>query len=204
MGVPPSDRERLPSGQPAPDHGPPRRLAQSGVQVPSRPDWYFVKLHTHGAPEGNQRVLLGEPMMEFHRALASEAAEDPSFPFPLRDGPRDVQSRPCRRGRLAGNGRRRGISSWSSTGPSDPRPLPAPESTSSRSRPFGVPIAVDGISRCTPCRTRDCNRYQMEEQSRGLAPSRHAMSLTRSTPAVSSGLLWISFVSVVLGVMSRP
>jgi len=51
------------------------------VQVPSRPDWYFVKLHTHGAPEGNHRALLGEPMVAFHRALAKRASEDPNFQF---------------------------------------------------------------------------------------------------------------------------
>ena len=51
------------------------------VQVPARPDWYFVKLHTHGAPEMNQQVLLGEPMVAFHRALARRASEDSSFQF---------------------------------------------------------------------------------------------------------------------------
>jgi hypothetical protein len=51
------------------------------VQVPSRPDWYFVKLHTHGAPEGNQAVLLGEPMVRFHQALADLARENPNFHF---------------------------------------------------------------------------------------------------------------------------
>jgi hypothetical protein len=51
------------------------------VQVPSRPDWFFVKLHTHGASEANQRVLLGEPMVRFHEALARRAAEDPSFQY---------------------------------------------------------------------------------------------------------------------------
>ena len=51
------------------------------VQVPARPDWYFVKLHTHGAPEGNQRVLSGKPMVEFHLALARRASEDPNFRF---------------------------------------------------------------------------------------------------------------------------
>ena len=51
------------------------------VQVRTRPDWYFVKLHTHGAPEGNQRVLLGQPMHAFHKALAQKAQEDPSFHF---------------------------------------------------------------------------------------------------------------------------
>ena len=51
------------------------------VQVPTRPDWFFVKLHTHGAPEANQRVLLGEPMVEFHRALARRASADPTFRY---------------------------------------------------------------------------------------------------------------------------
>jgi hypothetical protein len=51
------------------------------IQVPTRPDWYFVKLHTHGAPEGNQRMLLGEPMFAFHRALAARANENPEFQF---------------------------------------------------------------------------------------------------------------------------
>lgn len=49
------------------------------VQVATRPDWYFVKLHTHGAPEANQRVLLGDPMVQFHRDLARHAAENPNF-----------------------------------------------------------------------------------------------------------------------------
>lgn len=51
------------------------------IQVPSRPDWFFVKLHTHGASEENQAVLLGEPMVEFHRALAKRAADDPNFQY---------------------------------------------------------------------------------------------------------------------------
>jgi len=51
------------------------------VQVRTRPDWFFVKLHTHGAPEGNQKILLGEPMVEFHRELARRAAENPNFQF---------------------------------------------------------------------------------------------------------------------------
>jgi hypothetical protein len=49
------------------------------IQVPTRPDWYFVKLYTHGAPEWNQRVVLGAPMVEFHKALAKRAASDPQF-----------------------------------------------------------------------------------------------------------------------------
>jgi len=53
----------------------------AGVQVPGRPDWYFVKLHTHGAPEWNQKVLLGEPMVQFHHDLASHARNDANFQF---------------------------------------------------------------------------------------------------------------------------
>jgi cellulose synthase/poly-beta-1,6-N-acetylglucosamine synthase-like glycosyltransferase len=45
------------------------------VQVRSRPDWFFVKLHTHGATEPNQQVLLGGPMVRFHESLGQWAAE---------------------------------------------------------------------------------------------------------------------------------
>jgi len=51
------------------------------VQVPNRPDWYFVKLHTHGANDANMPVLLGEPMVRFHESLARLAEEDPNFHF---------------------------------------------------------------------------------------------------------------------------
>jgi hypothetical protein len=51
------------------------------VQVATRPDWFFVKLHTHGAPEGHQKVLLGEPMVRFHQELARLARENPDFHY---------------------------------------------------------------------------------------------------------------------------
>jgi hypothetical protein len=54
---------------------------QARVQVPARPDWFFVKLHTHGAPENNQSVVLGEPMARFHRALADRAKAEPNFHY---------------------------------------------------------------------------------------------------------------------------
>jgi hypothetical protein len=62
----------------------PRRLdlwLKARVQVPTRPDWFFVKLHSHGAPEWNQSAVLGEPMVELHRELARRAAADPRFKF---------------------------------------------------------------------------------------------------------------------------
>jgi hypothetical protein len=49
------------------------------ICVPQRPDWLFVKLHTHGATESNQQVLLGEPMVHFHEALAHRSANNPNF-----------------------------------------------------------------------------------------------------------------------------
>ena len=51
------------------------------VQVPTLPDWLFIKLHSHGAPEDNQSVMLGEPMVELHRELARRSARDPQFRF---------------------------------------------------------------------------------------------------------------------------
>ncbi len=51
------------------------------VQVPSRPDWFFVKLHAHGAPEDAHHVLLGEPMIRFHEALAQRAHANPKFHY---------------------------------------------------------------------------------------------------------------------------
>jgi hypothetical protein len=50
-----------------------RRLAtwvDQHVHVSGRPEWTFVKVHAHGAPEKNARVLLGEAMDGLHRALA--------------------------------------------------------------------------------------------------------------------------------------
>ena len=54
---------------------------QARVQIPSRPDWFFVKLHTHGCNEQNQSVLLSEPMVRFHGALAERARQDADFHF---------------------------------------------------------------------------------------------------------------------------
>jgi hypothetical protein len=39
------------------------------VQVAGRPEWLFVKLHTHGAIEQQADALLGEPGRAFHRVL---------------------------------------------------------------------------------------------------------------------------------------
>ncbi|MGH7223503.1 MAG: hypothetical protein ACRELF_09770, partial [Gemmataceae bacterium] len=57
------------------------RWLHARVQVPSRPDWFFVKLHTHGGAEENHDVLLGEPMVRFHEDLARRAQDNSRFHF---------------------------------------------------------------------------------------------------------------------------
>ncbi len=54
---------------------------RAGVRIHTRPNWYFVKLHTHGVNEPNQDVLLGEPMVRFHQLLRERADRDPRFHF---------------------------------------------------------------------------------------------------------------------------
>jgi len=51
------------------------------IAVENRPNWLFVKLHTHGARPENTRMLLGEPMRSFHRSLAKMAGDDESLRF---------------------------------------------------------------------------------------------------------------------------
>ena len=51
------------------------------VQVAARPDWFFVKLHTHGANEQNMPVLLGPAMQAFHQHLQDRAKADTDFHY---------------------------------------------------------------------------------------------------------------------------
>jgi hypothetical protein len=54
---------------------------RASIQVPARPDWYFVKLHAHGAMEYSHEVLLGEPMVRFHHDLADRVRRNPNFHY---------------------------------------------------------------------------------------------------------------------------
>ena len=54
---------------------------RAGVCVAARPDWLFIKLHTHGALERNAAMLLGEPMRQFHEALAQFARQRPALRY---------------------------------------------------------------------------------------------------------------------------
>jgi hypothetical protein len=65
----PPDIRRLPS------------WLRARVQVPSRPDWFFIKLHAHGAEEKAHDALLGAPMVRFHEELARLARANRRFHF---------------------------------------------------------------------------------------------------------------------------
>jgi hypothetical protein len=58
-----------------------RLWLKARVQIATRPDWFFVKLHTHGASEVNQKVLLGDAMVHFHEALARLSDDDSDFRY---------------------------------------------------------------------------------------------------------------------------
>jgi hypothetical protein len=49
------------------------------IHVGGRPDWVFVKLHTHGCAAGNADVLLGESMAALHRHLTSRYNDGDSW-----------------------------------------------------------------------------------------------------------------------------
>ncbi len=52
------------------------------VQVPTRPDWFFVKLYCHGTIEEDSDVVgLGEGKAKFHEALAAYAQANPRFHY---------------------------------------------------------------------------------------------------------------------------
>lgn len=51
-----------------------RLWLRARIQVPTRPDWYFVKLHCHGA---TGKALLEEPMVRLHEGLAAWAERGP-------------------------------------------------------------------------------------------------------------------------------
>jgi hypothetical protein len=46
-----------------------RTWVTQGIGVRGRPEWVFVKVHTHGAPESTAASLLGDDGRRFHRAL---------------------------------------------------------------------------------------------------------------------------------------
>src|SRR5262249_45290309 len=58
-----------------------RNWLRARVQVPRRPDWFFVKLHAHGAEAASMDTLLGGAMVRFHEHLAQLARDNPRFRY---------------------------------------------------------------------------------------------------------------------------
>ncbi len=52
---------------------------QANVTVMGKPNWRFVKLHTHGCKPSNLAMLLGEPMEKFHRELGEFIRRHPNI-----------------------------------------------------------------------------------------------------------------------------
>jgi hypothetical protein len=52
-----------------------RHWLDASVTVRGRPDWIFVKIHTHGAPEHNADVLLGDVMRQFHSSILHQVRD---------------------------------------------------------------------------------------------------------------------------------
>lgn len=50
-----------------------------GVHVAGRPNWKFIKLHTHGCKDGNIDMLLGPEMQAFHAELAAQREANPQL-----------------------------------------------------------------------------------------------------------------------------
>lgn len=53
-----------------------RTWIEQAIGVEGRPEWVFVKVHTHGAPEREAASLLGAPGRALHAALRARCARD--------------------------------------------------------------------------------------------------------------------------------
>ncbi|MEM9742748.1 MAG: hypothetical protein AAF918_08690 [Pseudomonadota bacterium] len=55
------------------------RWIKTGISVSGKPEWIFVKVHTHGAPERDWSVLLGEPIQQMHEYLTTRYNDGEHF-----------------------------------------------------------------------------------------------------------------------------
>lgn len=54
---------------------------KAGVHVTGRPDWIFVKLHTHGCNDANLKMWLGPDAEKFHADLAEHSRNYPNLRY---------------------------------------------------------------------------------------------------------------------------
>ncbi|MEM1435467.1 MAG: hypothetical protein AAGG11_15520 [Pseudomonadota bacterium] len=62
--------------------GDPQRVdlwVKTGVSVVGRPEWTFIKLHTHGTVERDEDALLGDTMRRMHQHLADQYNDGSRF-----------------------------------------------------------------------------------------------------------------------------
>jgi hypothetical protein len=66
---------RIENGELSGDNPPTRERVdlwiRQHIHVKGRPEWIFIKVHTHGASEMDSKILLGDPMEEMFRYLES-------------------------------------------------------------------------------------------------------------------------------------
>jgi hypothetical protein len=58
-----------------------RLWCAANIHVAGRPDWLFIKLHTHGAQDLNAAMLLGDPMRRFHQELSHWSRQCASWKY---------------------------------------------------------------------------------------------------------------------------
>ncbi len=56
-----------------------RNWVREAIHVRGRPEWLFVKVHTHGAPESHRDALLGEGAALMYRTLCEEFGDGKRF-----------------------------------------------------------------------------------------------------------------------------
>lgn len=76
--IPKVENSCLQKSQP-PDRNRLELWLNANVTPAANPDWFFVKLHTHGVNEPNQSVLLGREMESFHRELGTKVELKENF-----------------------------------------------------------------------------------------------------------------------------
>jgi hypothetical protein len=51
----------------------------SHIHVKGRPEWIFIKIHTHGTQEGDMETLLGQPRHDMHSYLESKYNDNENY-----------------------------------------------------------------------------------------------------------------------------
>ncbi|MFV0443586.1 MAG: hypothetical protein ACK5Q5_08445 [Planctomycetaceae bacterium] len=80
-GVAPTIENADITGRNPPTMGRFQQWLRSGVHVAGKPEWVFIKLHTHGCKDANTGMLFGQPMQDFHAGLAEWHRRNPQYRY---------------------------------------------------------------------------------------------------------------------------